>query len=240
MLAQIDKYFNNELSPIERQDFEKRLPTDSELANAVAFYANTRAAAQQVANDTRKSEFEVLRKRLSNRPIHRINSLLWISGITASLILLMGFWWFSHTPILDSEVFVDTYVQEYFENLPVKMDAQNDSLQMGLRLFNERKFSNAQTIFEDILRRKNNDSEAVKYAGITAFRLQNYNKAVMLFQALSQQKELFFNPGKFYEALALMKHQPMNKKEVEKLLKEVIDNNLEGNKEARKILGKKK
>ena len=237
MLAQIDKYFNNELSPIERQDFEKRLPTDSELANAVAFYGNARAAAQQVANDTRKSEFEVLRKRLSNRPIYRINSLLWISGITASLILLMGFWWFSYTSIPDSEVFVDTYVQEHFENLPVKMDAQNDSLQMGLRLFNERKFSNAQTIFEDILRRKNNDSEAVKYAGITAFRLQNYNKAVMLFQALSQQKELFSNPGKFYEALALMKHQPMNKKEIEKLLKEVIDNNLEGNKEARKILG---
>ncbi len=115
------------------------------------------------------------------------------------------------------------------------MDGNSDSLQVGLRLFNEQKLYEAQVIFKKILQRKNSDSKAIKYAGITALRLKQYDKAIVYFQALSQQKNLYSNPGKFYEALALMQQQPINKKEVEKILNEVIDNNLEGNVEAKRL-----
>jgi len=66
--------------------------------------------------------------------------------------------------------------------------------------------------------------------------LQQFDKAIHYFQALSYQKNLFSKPGKFYEALVLMKQELIHKKEVEPLRKEVIDNNLEGSQEERKLI----
>jgi tetratricopeptide (TPR) repeat protein len=242
MLEKIDKYFNNELSLSERQDFEIQLVKDDELKENVSFYLNTRTAAKQLADDKRRGEFEGLRKKLSQKSEDsgKIKPMIWISGLAASAVLAVGFWWFSRTPDLATDAIADTYIQEHFQNLPVKMDASADSLQMGLRLFNEQKLSEAQIVFENILKRKNNDSEATKYAGITALRLKNYDKAIQYFKILASQKDLFANPGKFYEAITLLKKSPINKKEAEVLLKEVVDNGLEGKEEATLILGEKK
>ncbi len=238
MLEKIDKYFNNELSLSERQGFEIQLVKDKELKENVSFYLNTRTAAKQLADDKRRGEFEELRKKISLKPQEsgKIKPMIWLSGLAASIVLVVGFWWFSRTPDLATDVLADTYIQENFQNLPVKMDASADSLQMGLRLFNEQKLSEAQIVFENILKRKYSDSEATKYAGITALRLKNYNEAIQYFKLLASQKDLFANPGKFYQAITLLQQSPINKKEAEVLLKEVIDDDLEGKEEALKML----
>lgn len=238
MLEKIDKYFNNELSLSERQDFEIQLVKDEQLKENISFYLNTRAAAKQFADDKRSVEFEALRKTLSqkSKDSGKIKPMIWLSGLAASAVLVVGFWWFSQTHDLATDALANTYIQENFYNLPVKMDATADSLQMGLRLFNEQKLSEAQTVFENILKRKNNDSEATKYAGITALRLKDYDKAIQYFKVLASQKNLFANPGKFYQAIALLQQSPMNKKEADILLKDVIDNGLEGKEEALKML----
>ena len=237
MLERIDKYFSNELSLSERQDFENELVNNEELKENVSFYLNTRTAAKQLADQKRRIEFEELRKKLSQKPegSGKIKPMIWLSGLAASVTLVVGFWWFSRTPDVSMDVVADTYIQDHFQNLPVKMDASADSLQMGLRLFNEQKLTEAQTVFENILKRKNNDSEAVKYAGITALRLKNYDKAIQYFKVLGSQKDLFANPGNFYEAIALLQKSPTNRKEAEILLKKVIENGLEGKEEAKKI-----
>jgi tetratricopeptide (TPR) repeat protein len=241
MLEKIDKYFNDELSISERQDFENELVNDKELQEAASFYVNSRTAAKQLADDKRRGEFEELRKKLSQKSegSGKIKPLVWLSGLAASVVLVVGFWWFSRTPASSVNEMADTYVQEHFQNLPVKMDAAADSLQMGLRLFNEQKLSEARIVFESILKQKNNDSEALKYAGITALRLKDYDKAIQYFQILASQKGFFANPGKFYQAIALLQQSSKNEKQAEILLKEVIDNNLEGKEEAALILGGK-
>ncbi len=236
MLEQIDKYLNNELSLSERQDFENQLLTDKELVKNVAFYMNTKVAAKELATEKRKGEFEQLRKEIQTRPIQKAKPFIWVSGIAASVFLAIGIWWFSKSSSPTPDTLADTYIQEHFENLPVKMDANSDSLQMGLRLFNEQKLVEAQIIFEGILQRKNKDSDALKYAGITSLRLNNYDKAIWYFHNLSLQTNLYANSGKFYEALTLLKQSPDNQQKANDLFKEVIDNNLEGNMEARKFL----
>ena len=236
MLEQIEKYLNNELSLSERQVFENQLSTDSTLAKEFAFYVNSHSASKQLANEKRKEQFEHLRTEISSRSIRKIKPLIWVSGLAASVILALGFWWFSQTATPNAEILADAYIQEHFENLPVKMDGNSDSLQMGLRLFNEKKLNDAQKIFEDILQRKNNDSEATKYAGITALKLQQYDKAIQYFQALAQLTNLYSNPGKFYEALALMKKNSTDRNKAKEILNEVIINNLEGNEEAKRII----
>ncbi|MEY4540799.1 MAG: hypothetical protein RLZZ306_2556 [Bacteroidota bacterium] len=236
MLEKIEKYLNNELSLSERKVFENQLSMDEELAKNFAFYANTHTAAKKLANEKRKEQFENLRTEISSRTVRKIKPMIWLSGLAASVILALGFWWFSQTATSNAEILADVYIQEHFENLPVKMDGNADSLQMGLRLFNEQKLNEAQKIFEAILQRKNNDSEATKYAGITALKLQQYDKAIQYFQALSQQTNLYSNPGKFYEALALMKQNKVDRKKAKEILNEVIINNLEGNEEAKRII----
>jgi tetratricopeptide (TPR) repeat protein len=238
MLASIEKYLYNEMSLSERQVFENQLLIDEELVKELAFYTKVKLANQEIAKEKRKAEFEALRQEISNGPSGRIKPMIWISGMAASVILALGFWWFLPTSSINPAEYSDLYIHEHFENLPVKMDGNSDSLQMGLRLFNEQKLAEAQAIFEAILLRKNPDSEAIKYAGITALRLKEFDKAIVYFQALSQQKSLYSNPGKFYEALALIKQQSIHKKELEKLLNEVIDNNLEGNEEARRLVNR--
>jgi tetratricopeptide (TPR) repeat protein len=235
MLERIDKYFNNELSLQERQAFDSQLIDDSELKENVSFYLNTRIAAKQLANDKRKAEFTELSKTLSlkTNETGRIKSIIWLSGLAASVMMALGLWWFSPESMpasnnIDMNIVADTYVQENFHNLPIKMDASTDSLQMGLRLFNEQKLTEAQIVFESILKRKNNDSEALKYAGITALRLKDYDKAIQYFRNLGSQKYLFSNPGKFYEAIALIKKSPEGKLQASELIYEVIHNHLEG------------
>jgi tetratricopeptide (TPR) repeat protein len=236
MLEQIEKYLNNELSLAERQVFENQLSTDEELAKDFAFYFNARTASKQLAHEKRKEQFDNLRTEISSRPVRKIKPMIWLSGLAASVILALGFWWFSQTATSNAEILADAYIQEHFENLPVKMDGNADSLQMGLRLFNEKKLNEAQKIFEEILQRKNNDSEATKYAGITALKLHKYDKAIQYFQALSKQINLYSNPGKFYEALALMKQNKADRNKARKILNEVIINNLDGKEEAKRII----
>ena len=239
MLEQINKYFNNELSLSERQDFDNQLLTDKKLASEFAFYLQAKAANNEIAREKRKNEFEQLRKEISNRSLGNLKPIIWLSGIAASLVLMLGFWWFSYTPNVSANVLADTYIQEHFQNLPIKMDGNTDSLQMGLRLFNEQKLSEAQTVFENILQGKNKNNEAIKYAGITALRLKSYDKAIQYFRVLGSQKGLFANSGKFYEAITLLKQSPKNQEEAEVLLQEVIDGDLEGKQEASLFLGRK-
>ena len=236
MLEQIEKYFNNELSLDERQAFENQIVTNDTFAKEVAFYVETRSVAKEIAMVKRKQELEELRKTLSKSTNFKIKKIYWLSGLAASLILGIGAWNFIVPNSKSSETLADRYIHQHFENLPVKMDGNSDSLQLGLRLFNEQKLNQAGVIFEDLANRNNNNSEAIKYAGIAALRQNNFDKANKYFQTLATQKDLYSNPGLFYKAISLLKQSPENQKKAKEILNEVITKNLDGKVEAEEIL----
>ncbi len=236
MLEQIEKYFDNKLSLAERQVFENQMLTNDAFAKEVAFYVQARAASKDLANDKRRQEFEALRTQLHRPKSQNIKPIIWLSGLAASLIIGFGLWSFIGSNTKSSETLADVYIQQHFENLPIKMDGKTDSLQLGLRLFNEQKLKDAQLIFEDIYKKENTNSEAIKFSGITALRLKEYDKAVDFFNLLSHQKGLYTNPGLFYEAIALLKQTPLFKDRTIALLKEVVAKDMEGKNEAIEIL----
>jgi tetratricopeptide (TPR) repeat protein len=237
MLEQIEKYFDNKLSLAEREVFENQIVTDSVFAHEVAFYLQANSVSKDLAERQRRQEFEVLRKKLSKPTNNNIKPLFWLSGLAASLILGFGLWGFMGSNSKSIDSLADSYIQQHFENLPVKMDGTQDSLQMGLRLFNDHKIKDSQQIFEYIYKRENKNSEALRYAGITALRLNEFDKAINYFQILSQQKGLYANPGLFYEAITLLKQSPENKEKAIGIFKEVISENLEGSEDAKQIIG---
>ena len=133
----------------------------------------------------------------------------------------------------------EQYMRDNLQALSVTMDSRENSLQTGLRLYNEAKYADALSQFESIIQSDTLNFTAEEYAGITALQLKQYDKALYWFVQLENRPGLFSNPGKFYHALTLMKRNlPGDKDKSYQLLNEVVTNNLAEKNEAEKWLKK--
>lgn len=222
-LLYIDSFFNNELTENERREFERRCETDKVFAENVALYIKTKYGFKKLQNTQRKVQFEQIRKNY-DKPIMAINrGTYWLAAASVVLMCFVG-WWFISKPNL--EQLADGYLQENFMSLSSTMSSEKDSLQEGIKLFNEGKLPEANDIFE-VLATKSNP-EALKYAGIACLRQQNYAKAIEQFEAL-EKLPLKVNAGTFYHAIVLLKrHQNNDLDEAKKLLEKVKTEKLEG------------
>ena len=243
MEERIENYFEQQLSDTEKAQFEADLKSDPELADAVAFYLVSKDAASQAAKakklTERHAEWQSLKK-----PEHTFTSLrTWYAVAAAVALVCFASLWYWMTPANnDIQQLADGYVIENFTTLSVQMGGSEgnggDSIQLAINNYNNGQYATSKTICENILKRDPENAEAKKIAGIVSLKQQNYDKAIDYFHELGEQKNLYSNPGKFYEAIALLKSGlPLNKKKAEKLLQEVIDGNLEGKAEAEKWLG---
>lgn len=249
-LETIENYLTGQLSADERTQFETTLRTDPAVADALAFYVLAQHTANVDARTRRKAELDALRRNPAPQPMTELPTptrfrsqwaapMRWVAA--ASVVLLLGLGWLFFQPN-DSTMAVGDLVDEYaaqnFAQLPVTMDGgAADSLQRGMRLFNEGKLPEAGVMFGDVLTRQPNSDTALKYAGIVAFRRGDYDSAIDRFHRLGQRTDLFSNVGPFYEALSLLKrNRPMDKSQAEKLLQQVINRNLEGKNEAEALL----
>ena len=238
MEERIEAYFKKELSDSEKKQFEMDLETNSELAESVAFYLLVKDAAQKNAESRnsrlaeRHAEWQKLNTSQSQPLTRRIAYL-----VAAALILIafcLG-WLLLNSRIETREQMANAYVQENFSTLNVQMSGNADSLQQAINEFNKGVYTKSELLLDDILTRDPENAEALKIAGIVSLRMQNYDKAITYFKRLGNQKGLFSNPGRFYEAIAhLQRGLPLDKKEADSLLHEVIDGNLDGKEEARK------
>jgi tetratricopeptide (TPR) repeat protein len=234
-MEKIEQYYNNTLSDTERRIFEEELKTNPALAEEVAFWVQARAAAQAEAHARRKEEFAQLRQSF---PTTKQRNLWYTYAAAASVVLILGIgWWIYQSPITNyesqiSKEWAAAYVEKNFTTLNTQMGNGTDSLQMGVSAFNSGDLIKAKAIFEALLQRDSSNAEAQKYAGIVALRRQDYDQAIKHFHTLGLRTDLVANPGKFYEALALLQRDlPLDKSKAENLLKEIKAAKLDGWKE---------
>ncbi|GAB3042207.1 tetratricopeptide repeat protein [Spirosoma pulveris] len=239
-LETIENYVTGQLTPDERTRFEAALRTDPDVAEALAFYMLSKHVANEQAREQRKAELNALRKPASFWSV----PMRWAAA--ASIAVLLGLGWYFLRPANSPEMatrLADDYVAEHFMQLPTTMDGESsrsttaDSLKTAVGLVNSGKLNEAEALVQDILKRQPTNDRALKYAGIVALRLGNYDQAISLFHRLSERTDLYSNPGLFYESLALLKRgRPMDKEQAKKLLDEVITRNLDGKVEAEKLI----
>ena len=241
-LELIEAYFNEELSAEKKSEFERRITEDAEFAEETAFYLSSRQAAAEELEESRsrlKAVYE--QHKLGNvGQVRKLTPLrkLWPWVAAAAVVAGVIFGWHSWFRPVSLPALADKYIEENFQNLPVAMSAQEDSIQTGLRLYNEGKSEESLKYFESIALRDSSLSDVKGYAGIVCLRLGQYDNAINYFFQLEKQT-LFVNPGKFYHALTLMKrNQPGDKETAKQLLKDVVSNDLVGAKEAEKWLEK--
>jgi tetratricopeptide (TPR) repeat protein len=115
-----------------------------------------------------------------------------------------------------------------------------NSLQDGIDLYNKGKLEQALAHFEQMSQKDSTDFRAREYAGLTAFRLRDYDKAMIYFKQLETFTKHFSNPALFDEALTHMKrNKPGDADSAQQLLQQVVARDLDEKETAVEWLDKK-
>jgi tetratricopeptide (TPR) repeat protein len=231
----IDRYFNKTLNKDEVDRFEKMLADDQKFAEQVAFYISTTQVLKEQLIIEKKERFkELLGQQNAIVGINRDRvpvRKLWIYRAIAAaalIILLISSWYLFYSRPLPVQQTADTYIQQHLISLPVNMSASMDSIQQGLKLYNDGNLNQALNTFVSIIKRDTANYSAKKYLGIVYLRLADYDQAFLFFQQL-ENYPLYSNPAIFYQALTLMKrNRSGDKPNAKQLLQRVVDNDLEG------------
>jgi tetratricopeptide (TPR) repeat protein len=224
----IENYFTGEPDASQSKEFEERIITDPGFAEDVAFYMS----ARQVAGDTSRSEKKLLFKEIYRNtkiprptPVRKLVYYFAAAAVAAGIIF--GTYTITH-PVSPTEL-ANQYIKSNLENLGVKMGGSADSIQGGLRLYNDGKMTEALATFERIARIDTSNFNAKKYAGISALRLKEYEKALSYFEHLEIYNGRYSNPALILQAVTLMERDhPGDIAKAKLLLQKVVANDLEG------------
>ncbi|HET7002583.1 MAG TPA: hypothetical protein VFI33_14770 [Puia sp.] len=227
-LDYIENYFTNKPGTDLTREFEERIQSDPGFAEEVAFYLSAQQVSKEESGLEKKQRFKESYQK--NRVVKSVPVKKLIYYIAAAAVvsgLIFGTYNF-FSPISAQQLAVQ-YEKERLQTLPVTMSGRSDSLQTGLRLYNDGKFSEALTQFVNILRSDTSNFTALQYAGISALRMKEYDRALSYFEQLATHKGLYSNPAQILQAVTLMeRNQPGDTAKAKQLLQEIVSNDLEG------------
>jgi hypothetical protein len=256
----IENYFSGSPDPEQIRSFESRIESDPVFAEEVAFYLSVRSAAREIAHAEKKEQFrEFYQKNLTTAYPDRETSTRPLSAKTtrltplrssplrkmmyymsaAAVVAAISFVVYTYVQKTSPQEMASDYERDHLTTLPVTMSSRSDSVQTGLRLYNEGKLQQAQLQFEKIIQGDSSLYLAYEYAGLACLRLKNYDRAIYYFKQLETHKELYSNPALFYQAVTLMeRNQPGDSANAKQLLQEVVEKGLEGKEAAQIMLNK--
>lgn len=232
----IDRYFLNTLSTGEKEIFEKRCEDDPDFALEVSRYIEMRAGLKQTLIDEKKAEFVKLYRNRDpeTMPVLRPwNSGMMRYAIAAAASALIFLSWILFLRSDSPKELAEGYVKKELASLSVTMSDGSDSLQQGIAAYNAKDYDKAEAIFSALATNKRHSVEATKDLGLTFLVRRQYNQALELFDALSDNDTLYANPGPFYKAVTLMQRSGPGDEEAAKLiLQDVVARQLPGHKVA--------
>jgi tetratricopeptide (TPR) repeat protein len=237
-LDYIENYFTSAPGSELTREFEERIKSDPGFAEEVAFYMAAHAVSKEASGHEKKQRFK--ENYQENRvvraiPVKKIIYYLATAAVVSGLI----FGTYTFFKPVSPQQLAGQYEKEHLQTLPVTMSGRSDSLQTGLRLYNDGKFSEALTQFENIIRSDSSSFTARKYAGISAFRMKEYDRALSYFEQMETYKGLYSNPAQILQAVTLMERNvPGDAAKAKQLLQDIESNDLEGKEYAEKWLKK--
>jgi tetratricopeptide (TPR) repeat protein len=243
-LEYIDNYFKQLLSPEERRRFEQMIAEDKDFAELVAFYIAAMQTVRAEGMEDKKERFRRLYEssRLTDGSIQLPQKRIprWVPALAAAALigLILAAWLLYSRPASPQKL-ADKYIVSHLQSLPVTLSGKEDSLQTGLRYYNEGQFTRALSPLEYVLSKDSTDPAALEYSGIVYLRQQNYDKALSDFRKLEENRTLYDNPGKFLHALTLMKrNRPGDAETAKDLLQQVVNEHLANREAAEDFLKK--
>ncbi len=249
-IEQFENYLSGDMLPEERLHFEANLEKDKELYDLFIVYqtidaemhntgkysdheAALRSTLQKLNVVYFKAEASVLQMRSSKRIFRTV------ATAAAGVILILTAYFSFFRNNTDPRQLANRYVKEDLLHLSITMDGAKDSLQQGIAAYNDKAYAASIQLFEAVYKAHPDNSDALKYAGITYLVTKEYSKALQCFNELAAKKELFSNPGMFLKAVTLLqRNQPGDGEQARQLLQQVINEKADGSREAERWLKK--
>lgn len=249
----IESYFTGSPDPEQTRAFETRITMDSAFAEEVAFYLSIHSLAREVYQSEKKQQFrnlyqqgrvsEITTSKISNpltssksRPTPVRKIIYYMAAAAAVAGITFGI--YNYEQRASPQQLAAKYEKKNLITLSVTMGSRN-SLQDGIDLYNKGKLEQALAQFEQMSQKDSTNSRARLYAGLSALRLKDYDKAMIYFRQLEGYTQLYSNPALFYEALTLMKRsQPGDVDSAKQLLQQVVAKDLDEKETAREWLVK--
>ena len=241
-LEYIEAYFENTLNPEQRLQFEQRCVTDEAFAKEVAFYITGRKAARLALEEDKKkhwknTEYESGKEGAEKSQPKIIQLKRWLPyAAAASLIISIAvyFLFIKSNP----QQLASHYINDQLTQIGQTMGASADSLQQGIEAYNQKEYDRALQIFESISRREPQNSDVIKYKGLSYLMKKDYSMALLQFDALSAMN-LYSNGGLFLKAVTLLeRNQKGDKEKAKQILQQVVAEKKEGSAEAQRWLDK--
>jgi tetratricopeptide (TPR) repeat protein len=237
-LDYIENYFTNTPGPELTREFEERIKSDPGFAEEVAFYLTAKEVSKEASGLEKKQRFKETYEKnrvIRSVPIKKLVYYIATAAVVAGLI----FGTYTFFKPVSPQQLAGKYEKEQLQTLPVTMSGRSDSLQTGLRLYNDGKYSEALTRFENIIRSDTSNFTAKEYAGITALHLKEYDKAMSWFEQMESYKGLYSNRAQILQAVTLMERNlPGDAAKAKQLLQDIVANDLEGKEFAEEWLRK--
>ena len=242
-LDYIESYFTHAMVPGQAREFEKRIESDPAFAEDVAFYLSARQVSRETSLADKKNHFKAIYRQYVNEkipvkaPVRKLLNVYYMTAAAVVAGIIIGIYVF--TSFAPPQQLADQYIKDNLQTIGVTMSSRSDSLQTGLQLYNDGKFTEALSHFEKMLQSDSSIFTAREYAGVAALRLKDYNKALSYFEQLETFNRLYANPALILQSVTLMeRNQPGDAARAKTLLKKIVDQDLEGRESAQLWLKK--
>lgn len=205
-----DQYLQGELTVDEKNNFEKQLSADSELASE---FESFREIHFQLENkfgiEQQREVFEENLTKISNKYFNKKKNKVaslkpWYFAVAASIIIMFGLFFFDykHYPNFDDYNHPESaYFTERGVSEAILKQAENN--------FNGKRYETAIPIFEMIL--KENNSDEIKYFyAVSLLQVDKYVKAETIFKELEAGNSVYKEKAKWNLALSKLKQGKYN------------------------------
>jgi tetratricopeptide (TPR) repeat protein len=202
----IDSYFDEELDETSKKKFEAELSVNRDLALEFQLENDlTKALLQDDLIDFRAKCFEAQNEiNLANRKMVKIVHITrkyWYAAASALLIGLVVGGLFLFNP---KEYSAEKLFKMYYNSGETIGLSRSGNVDMAeaLRYFSKNDFATAEGLFEKILTTDQNNFAVVYYSGISNIEMKNYQKAIILFESIINDKDnLYVENAEWYLGL---------------------------------------
>lgn len=201
-----ENYLTNKISEEERIAFEEKLKNDISFNQDFELYKNTFSFLEnKFKNEENLNEFTKNLQKISDenfKSAKKKTFKIWQYGAVASVLLLVGIFFFNNSGNPSYDDFVDYNTIE----LAVR-NSQNDVLSKAENAYNSKDFTSAVTYFDDLLKENPNNSEIQLYKGFSLIELNKFDEAQKELKSIANGKSAFKNKANWYLALSNLKQQ---------------------------------
>jgi len=257
----IEAYIEGNLIGPELEEFEQNLKTNEEFNTLVTNSINTITALKFTARAELKKNLQQIHLENTNQTkSHTISLFLKYAAIFIAVLSISTITWLSISNTTNYTNLYSSNFEAYTNLLTIKGENGNASLNTlvnnAMYQYDLKNYEIANQLFEQLISLKQNNDTVLFYYGISSLGSGETTKAIELFsQLLEQEHSLFhrFGHAKWYLSLALIREAgkiqdennldnnnlaEQNIDKSRKYLEEIVSENGDYSKKAKKILNK--